>query len=191
MTQTALAVPSLVRFQLTPASEQLEDRTRQRLERHERRRQGHLHRRWSPHQHPRSGRDALRGRGTPPQHVLPRGPDRLPRLGDLQPDRLKPGREARREPPASPIHGDPPAALPPSVPERLPAAAAAAIDAQPGLRRRARAPARASIRADEGRAGDAADDPADAGTARRLPCHRPQRHQPRQHRSADSEGSPR
>jgi hypothetical protein len=43
MTQTALAVPSLVRFQLTPASEQLEDRARQRLERHERRQQGHLH----------------------------------------------------------------------------------------------------------------------------------------------------
>jgi hypothetical protein len=42
MTQTALAVPSLVRFQLTPASEQLEDRARQRLERHERRRHEHL-----------------------------------------------------------------------------------------------------------------------------------------------------
>src|SRR6202035_1018446 len=41
MTQTALAVPSLVRFQLIPASEQLEDRARQRLERHER----HQHRR--------------------------------------------------------------------------------------------------------------------------------------------------
>ncbi|OAI39116.1 hypothetical protein AYO39_03170 [Actinobacteria bacterium SCGC AG-212-D09] len=43
MTQTALAAPSVVRFQLTPASEQLEDRARQRLERHERRQQGHLH----------------------------------------------------------------------------------------------------------------------------------------------------
>jgi hypothetical protein len=43
MTQTALAVPSLVRFQLTPASEQLEDRARQRLERHERQQHGHLH----------------------------------------------------------------------------------------------------------------------------------------------------
>jgi hypothetical protein len=43
MTQTALAVPSLVRFQLTPASEQLEDRARQRLERHERGQQAHLH----------------------------------------------------------------------------------------------------------------------------------------------------
>jgi hypothetical protein len=43
MTQTALGVPSLVRFQLMPASEQLEDRARQRLERHERRRHGHPH----------------------------------------------------------------------------------------------------------------------------------------------------
>jgi hypothetical protein len=37
MTQTSLATPSLVRFQITPASEQLEDRARRRLERHERR----------------------------------------------------------------------------------------------------------------------------------------------------------
>src|SRR4029077_5836788 len=44
MTQTALAVPSLVRFQLTPASEQLEDRARQRLERHEHRQHEHLDR---------------------------------------------------------------------------------------------------------------------------------------------------
>jgi hypothetical protein len=46
MTQTALQVPSLVRFQITPASEQLEDRARHRLERHERRRnERHHHRR--------------------------------------------------------------------------------------------------------------------------------------------------
>ena len=36
MTQTAVAAPSLVRFQLMPASEQLEDRARRRVERHER-----------------------------------------------------------------------------------------------------------------------------------------------------------
>jgi hypothetical protein len=41
MTQTALAVPSLVRLQLMPASEQHEDRARRRLERHEQRRSGH------------------------------------------------------------------------------------------------------------------------------------------------------
>jgi hypothetical protein len=41
MTQTALAVPSLVRLQLMPASEQLEDRARRRLERHEQRRSRH------------------------------------------------------------------------------------------------------------------------------------------------------
>ena len=44
MTQTAQLAPSLVRFQLTPASEQLEDRARQRLERHERRQHDHRHR---------------------------------------------------------------------------------------------------------------------------------------------------
>jgi len=47
MTQTAVGAPSLVRFQLTPASEQLEDRARRRLERHERRHRGHRH------EHPR------------------------------------------------------------------------------------------------------------------------------------------
>jgi DNA-binding XRE family transcriptional regulator len=41
MTQTALQVPSLVRFQIMPASEQLEDRARRRLERHERQRHEH------------------------------------------------------------------------------------------------------------------------------------------------------
>jgi hypothetical protein len=41
MTQTTLATPSLVRFQITPASEQLEDRARQRLVRHERSRRDH------------------------------------------------------------------------------------------------------------------------------------------------------
>jgi hypothetical protein len=45
MTQTAQRVPSLVRFQIMPASEQLEDRARRRLECHERNqhehRQGH------------------------------------------------------------------------------------------------------------------------------------------------------
>ena len=44
MTQTALGVPSLVRFQLTPASERLEDRARQWLERHQRRQQAHYDR---------------------------------------------------------------------------------------------------------------------------------------------------
>ena len=43
MTQTALATPSLVRFQLTPASEQLEDRARRRLERHGQRRHHERH----------------------------------------------------------------------------------------------------------------------------------------------------
>ena len=43
MTQTALREPSLVRFQLMPASEQLEDRARQRLERHERHQHVHRH----------------------------------------------------------------------------------------------------------------------------------------------------
>lgn len=41
MTQTTLATPSLVRFQITPASEQLEDRARRRLERHEASRRQH------------------------------------------------------------------------------------------------------------------------------------------------------
>jgi len=44
MTQTALQVPSLVRFQIMPASEQLEDRARQRLERHERQQHERRHR---------------------------------------------------------------------------------------------------------------------------------------------------
>jgi hypothetical protein len=52
MTQTAQQVPSLVRFQITPASEQLEDRARHRLKRHERRR----HER---HHHHRAGASTL------------------------------------------------------------------------------------------------------------------------------------
>ena len=43
MTQTALATESLVRFQIMPATEQLEDRARRRLEEHERRHHGHHH----------------------------------------------------------------------------------------------------------------------------------------------------
>jgi len=43
MTQTSLAVPSLVRLQITPTSEQLEDRARRRLERHERRQREREH----------------------------------------------------------------------------------------------------------------------------------------------------
>jgi hypothetical protein len=43
MTQTSLAVPSLVRLQIMPASEQLEERARRRLERHERRRREREH----------------------------------------------------------------------------------------------------------------------------------------------------
>jgi hypothetical protein len=42
MTQTALGVPSMVRLQVMPASERLEDRARQRLARHERRRHGRM-----------------------------------------------------------------------------------------------------------------------------------------------------
>jgi hypothetical protein len=44
MTQCAVGAPSLVRFQLMPASEQLEDRARRRLERHEQHRREHHHR---------------------------------------------------------------------------------------------------------------------------------------------------
>ena len=43
MTQVAVGAPSLVRLQLTPASEQLEDRARRGLERRERRRAGGRH----------------------------------------------------------------------------------------------------------------------------------------------------
>jgi hypothetical protein len=43
MTQTSLAMPSLVRVQIMPASEQLEDRARRRLERHERRQREREH----------------------------------------------------------------------------------------------------------------------------------------------------
>jgi len=43
MTQTSLRLPSLVRFQITPASEELEDRARRRLERHHHRQHEHHH----------------------------------------------------------------------------------------------------------------------------------------------------
>jgi hypothetical protein len=43
MTQTSLAVPSLVRLVIMPASEQLEDRARRRLESHERRKREREH----------------------------------------------------------------------------------------------------------------------------------------------------
>lgn len=51
MTQVAVGAPSLVRLQLLPASEQLEDRARRRLERHERRQAARRH----SHHHPTSG----------------------------------------------------------------------------------------------------------------------------------------
>ena len=174
MTQVAVGAPSLVRLQLTPASEQLEDRARRGLERHERRRAGGRH----------ADRPARAGSTLEQAEMHSAVEVRHGSMFYLEVRSARPtGRRATASPRAS---WTAEARTICTAATWWPANASTDGGSRPLTRRCCRrcrcgrwcppanwAPVPAALGADEERAGSAADDPADAGAARRVPRDRP------------------
>ena len=173
-TQIAVGAPSLVRFQLTPTPSSFEERARRLYRRHE---DKHVRQeRWAL---PEGGLSSTFNRAE--MRAAERTQNRS--MFWLETVVAADSREAcNRSPPPGPAAARTTCTAGtwssasglyrrrfPRASRRSPVVALA------GVGRRARAPARAALRADEGRAGQAADDPADARTTRGRPRQPPTR----------------
>ena len=165
---------SVVRFQLTPAPTWFEALARRLYRRHENRlvraerwglREGGLTSTLNRAEMRNAEQTQNRSLFWLELVVAADSPRRLP---DAR--RRRPG-PPRREPPAPPLHARAPQPLPPPLPGR--ARAARALAARAGLRGRGRAPARAALRAHEGRAGPPRHRPAHPRAARGAARRRP------------------
>ena len=168
--QVAVAAPTVVRFQLTPTPVRFEALARRLYRRHENKlvrqeRWGLPGGRADIDVQPR--RDARRRAHPEPKPVLARDRRRGRHPGGVQDGRRRRPVQTRREPPSPPLDDRPPAPVPPPLPAG--ARAADPIVAIARLGRRGRAPARAALRADEGRPGTAGVPPADPRPARSRP----------------------
>ena len=167
--QIAVGAPSIVRFQLTPTPSFFEElarrRTATRAQARAPRTLGAARRR--PVVDVQPGGDARRRAHPEPQPVLARDRHRRRQPGGVQDGRRRRPIPPRGEPAAPPLDDRPPTPVPPTVPAR--ARPAGPLVARPGVGRGGRAPARAPLRADEGRPRQPDHAPADPRPTRRRP----------------------